>query len=75
MLPGSVESGVLLSPKFSVPPFCVDGLTTCVLAWLKATVAVVLPPDELPLLPQAARVSAATALTAARPAILRLFIG
>ncbi len=66
---------MLLSPKDSVPPVWVDGLTTCVLPWLKATGAVVLPPDELPLLPQAARASAATALTAARPAILRLFMG
>jgi hypothetical protein len=69
-----MESGVLLNPNVSVPPFLVDGLTTLVTAALKPAeldelvLGLLLPP------PQAARPIAATAPTALSPMILRLFM-
>ena len=79
MLPGSVESGVLLSPNDSVPPLWLDGLTTPVTAALKPVGPDVppLPPPPLLLLlppPQAASASVATAPSAASPVNPRLFI-
>ena len=79
MLPGSVESGVLLSPNVSVPPLCVLGFTAPVMPALK--VADVEPLELLlpllpPLPPQAASTSAASApRAAASPIVLRLFMG
>ena len=79
MLPGSVESGVLLSPNDSVPVlFFVDGLTMPVTAALKPVpldeLVLLLPPLLLLPPPQAAIPRAATAPNAASPMILRLFM-
>ena len=70
---------MLLSPKVSVPPFLVDGLTTLVIAALNPAVVdepelePELPP--LPLLPpQAASASAAVAASAASPMVLGLLM-
>jgi hypothetical protein len=88
VLPGSNESGVLLSAKVSVPPFVVDGFTTPVRAALNAAAPPVLgllllapllalglePPAEL-LLEQAAKVSPVSTTAHAATAIdLGLFI-
>ena len=78
MLPGSNESGALLQSKVSVPPLCVDGLTTLVTPALNAAA----PADEfgvallllLPPLLQAASARAAAAPNAASPKVLRLLI-
>ena len=80
MLPGSVESVVLLSPKVSVPPFLVDGATTLVIAALNPAADDDEPElePELPLLPllppQAASASAAVAASAASPMVLGLLM-
>jgi hypothetical protein len=77
VLPGSNESGVLLLSKISVPPLCVDGLTTLEMPALNATAAVVgvalLPLLLLELL-QALTSSAAAAPAAIAAKILRLFM-
>jgi hypothetical protein len=66
---------VLLSPNASVPPLWLDGLTTLVIAALKAAeFDAPLPP--LPLLlppPQAARASAASPPNTVSQMLLRLF--
>jgi len=90
VLPGSNESGVLLSAKVSVPPFFVDGFTTLVSAELNAAappLLVLVPEPEpvlvLPLAPElgvelllehAARVSPVRTAHAATAIDLRLFI-
>ena len=79
MLPGSKESGALRQSKVSVPPFCVDGLTTLVIPALNAAfedeppLLLLLPPPPL-LPPQAASASAAAAPNAASPMVLRLLM-
>ena len=79
MLPGSIDSGVLLLPKLMVPPLAEDGLTTLVTAALKPVVPgldvgllllLLLPP-----LLHAASARAAAAPNAARPKVLRLLMG
>ena len=82
MLPGSNESGVLLSPKVSVPPFFVEGFTTLVTPALKAALLPddALPPLEAPvelvplLLEHAATVSPVTTAHATNASLLRLLI-
>ena len=82
MLPGSNESGVLLSAKVSVPPFFVEGFTTLVTPALKAALLpdAELPPLEPPVelvpppLEHAARVSPAATAHAANASLLRLLI-
>ncbi len=79
MLPGSVESVVLLSPKVSVPPFLVDGATTLVIAALKPAADDEPEPEPEPPLPpllppQAASARAAVAASAARPMVLGLLM-
>ena len=79
MLPGSNESGALRQSKVSVPPLCVDGLTTLVIPAPYAGPAAALPPPLLelllPLLLHAASMRAAAAPNAASPKVLRLLIG
>ena len=78
MLPGSNESGALRQSKVSVPPLCVDGLTTLVIPapYVGPEAAPPPPPLELLLPPllQAASVRAAAAPNAASPYSLRLLI-
>src|SRR6516162_295656 len=63
-----------LLAKASVPPLCVDGLTTLVVPASKPVAAPPPPPPVVLLLLHAPRASAPTAPMAARHMILRLFM-